>query len=69
METAFLGLHFHWSVALLHGCAFCWQVKDLKQGIATFYDESSGLWEDMWGDHMHHGVKLNAAAFESSYDN
>ncbi|XP_047330772.1 probable tocopherol O-methyltransferase, chloroplastic isoform X2 [Impatiens glandulifera] len=27
----------------------------LKQGIADFYDESSGIWEDMWGEHMHHG--------------
>ncbi|WCJ27752.1 gamma-tocopherol methyltransferase [Euphorbia peplus] len=27
----------------------------LKKGIAELYDESSGLWEDMWGDHMHHG--------------
>lgn len=30
-------------------------MPDLKQGIATFYDESSGLWEEMWGEHMHHG--------------
>ncbi|XP_057456874.1 probable tocopherol O-methyltransferase, chloroplastic isoform X2 [Lotus japonicus] len=29
--------------------------KLLQTGIAEFYDESSGLWEDMWGDHMHHG--------------
>ena len=27
----------------------------LNNGIATFYDASSGLWEDMWGDHLHHG--------------
>ncbi|ONK71612.1 uncharacterized protein A4U43_C04F10480 [Asparagus officinalis] len=27
----------------------------LKKGIAEFYDESSGLWENIWGDHMHHG--------------
>ncbi|XP_050253301.1 tocopherol O-methyltransferase, chloroplastic [Quercus robur] len=27
----------------------------LKKGIAEFYDESSGVWEDIWGDHMHHG--------------
>ncbi|XP_010276973.1 PREDICTED: probable tocopherol O-methyltransferase, chloroplastic isoform X2 [Nelumbo nucifera] len=27
----------------------------LKKGIADFYDESSGIWEDIWGDHMHHG--------------
>lgn len=31
------------------------KVADLKQGIASFYDESSGLWEEMWGEHMHHG--------------
>ncbi|KAK4776594.1 hypothetical protein SAY86_005282 [Trapa natans] len=27
----------------------------LKKGIAEFYDESSGIWENIWGDHMHHG--------------
>lgn len=27
----------------------------LKKGIAEFYDESSGMWEDIWGEHMHHG--------------
>jgi tocopherol O-methyltransferase len=27
----------------------------LKKGIAEFYDESSGIWEDIWGEHMHHG--------------
>jgi len=29
--------------------------KDLKDGIAFFYDRSSKLWEDVWGEHMHHG--------------
>ena len=24
-------------------------------GIAGFYDRSSKLWEDVWGEHMHHG--------------
>ena len=28
---------------------------ELNAGIASFYDESTGLWEDMWGDHLHHG--------------
>ena len=28
---------------------------DLKDGIAFFYDRSSKLWEDVWGEHMHHG--------------
>ncbi|KAK7824655.1 tocopherol o-methyltransferase [Quercus suber] len=27
----------------------------LKKGITEFYDELSGVWEDIWGDHMHHG--------------
>lgn len=30
-------------------------VEKLKRGIAEFYDQSSGIWEDIWGDHMHHG--------------
>lgn len=29
--------------------------QQLQKGIAEFYDESSGLWENIWGDHMHHG--------------
>lgn len=29
--------------------------KALNDGIAGFYDESSSLWEQIWGDHMHHG--------------
>lgn len=29
--------------------------EDLKDGIAFFYDRSSKLWEDVWGEHMHHG--------------
>lgn len=27
----------------------------LQQQIGAFYDASSGLWEDIWGEHMHHG--------------
>lgn len=34
---------------------FATPANSLNEGIATFYDESSGLWEDMWGEHMHHG--------------
>jgi tocopherol O-methyltransferase len=30
-------------------------VPELYEGIAKFYDNSSGVWEDMWGEHMHHG--------------
>lgn len=29
--------------------------QDLYQRISTFYDQSSLLWEDVWGEHMHHG--------------
>jgi len=28
---------------------------ELKKGIAGFYDSSSGVWEKVWGEHMHHG--------------
>ncbi|KAF7835284.1 gamma-tocopherol methyltransferase [Senna tora] len=37
--------------------ATSWQMESgiLQKGIAEFYDESSGIWEDIWGDHMHHG--------------
>lgn len=27
----------------------------LSQQIQQFYDSSSGLWEQVWGEHMHHG--------------
>jgi len=27
----------------------------LQQRIREFYDASSGLWEQIWGEHMHHG--------------
>ena len=32
--------------------------EDLKDGIAFFYDRSSKLWEDVWGEHMHHGYYI-----------
>lgn len=28
---------------------------DLQQRIQHFYDQSSELWEQIWGEHMHHG--------------
>jgi len=31
------------------------QATSLNEGIAQFYDASTGLWENMWGDHLHHG--------------
>ncbi|MBW4652717.1 MAG: methyltransferase domain-containing protein [Kaiparowitsia implicata GSE-PSE-MK54-09C] len=27
----------------------------LQEKIRQFYDQSSTLWEDIWGEHMHHG--------------
>jgi tocopherol O-methyltransferase len=30
-------------------------MTQLKQRIQEFYDSSSGLWEQVWGEHMHHG--------------
>ena len=33
--------------------------SELKQGIAHFYDESSQIWLDVWGEHMHHGKKYH----------
>lgn len=29
--------------------------SELHQKIRIFYDQSSQLWEDIWGEHMHHG--------------
>jgi len=29
--------------------------SNLKSQIQQFYDASSGLWEQVWGEHMHHG--------------
>ncbi|WP_414527026.1 methyltransferase domain-containing protein [Nodularia chucula] len=29
--------------------------ETLYQQIQQFYDASSGLWEQIWGEHMHHG--------------
>lgn len=29
--------------------------NSLYQDIREFYDASSGLWEQIWGEHMHHG--------------
>ncbi|MCO5593942.1 hypothetical protein L7F22_047961 [Adiantum nelumboides] len=31
----------------------CGKVSVLNEGIAHFYDSSSGMWEDVWGEHMH----------------
>eukprot|EP00640_Fibrocapsa_japonica_P003279 CAMPEP_0113935140 /NCGR_PEP_ID=MMETSP1339-20121228/2358_1 /TAXON_ID=94617 /ORGANISM="Fibrocapsa japonica" /LENGTH=316 /DNA_ID=CAMNT_0000937191 /DNA_START=229 /DNA_END=1179 /DNA_ORIENTATION=- /assembly_acc=CAM_ASM_000762 len=29
--------------------------EELKKGIGQFYDDSSAVWEEIWGEHMHHG--------------
>ncbi|CAK7333721.1 unnamed protein product [Dovyalis caffra] len=29
--------------------------REVNQGIAQLYDKSTGVWEDIWGDHMHYG--------------
>jgi len=44
------------------------QRKPLNQGIANFYDESSGLWEQMWGEHMHHGYYPKGAPAKSNQE-
>ncbi|CAN0830234.1 Tocopherol O-methyltransferase, chloroplastic [Linum grandiflorum] len=40
--------------------------RELKKGIAEFYDESSRMWEDIWGDHMHHGFYVPDARVSGS---
>lgn len=37
------------------GRAAAEEAEGLKKGIASLYDESSELWESIWGVHMHHG--------------
>ncbi|MEO0803035.1 MAG: methyltransferase domain-containing protein [Cyanobacteria bacterium J06642_2] len=34
----------------------------LNRSIRKFYDASSGLWEQVWGEHMHHGYYEPGAA-------
>lgn len=28
---------------------------ELRDGIAGFYDASTPVWDDVWGEHLHHG--------------
>ncbi|KAI3515850.1 hypothetical protein L1887_14755 [Cichorium endivia] len=42
------------------------QHQQLKKGIAEFYDESSGMWGNIWGEHMHHGFYDNNVVVELS---
>lgn len=44
------------------------EAVELNKGIAELYDESSGLWENLWGDHMHHGFYDPNAADVSVLD-
>lgn len=37
------------------GECFYQMSNNLYQDIREFYDASSGLWESIWGEHMHHG--------------
>ena len=36
----------------------------LYQQIQEFYDASSGLWEQIWGEHMHHGYYGRAGNYK-----
>lgn len=38
----------------------------LNEGIAKFYDASTGLWENIWGDHLHHGYYRSGAPPKSN---
>jgi tocopherol O-methyltransferase len=38
--------------------------KNLQQQIQEFYDASSGLWEEIWGEHMHHGYYGRAGNYK-----
>ena len=31
------------------------KTRELNHNIRAFYDASSELWENTWGEHMHHG--------------
>lgn len=52
----------------LRAVAEAMEAVELNKGIAELYDESSGLWEDLWGDHMHHGFYEPNAADVSVLD-
>jgi len=34
--------------------------EELQLGIAAFYDKSTQIWEDVWGEHLHHGYYVPA---------
>lgn len=39
--------------------------NNLYQQIQEFYDASSGLWEQIWGEHMHHGYYGKGGNYKS----
>uniref|UniRef100_A0A7S1NF04 Methyltransferase type 11 domain-containing protein n=1 Tax=Eutreptiella gymnastica TaxID=73025 RepID=A0A7S1NF04_9EUGL len=41
----------------------------LQERIATFYDETSQVWEEVWGDHMHHGLYKKGVAIKTHQQN
>jgi tocopherol O-methyltransferase len=40
-------------------------MSELYQKIQEFYDRSSKLWEDTWGEHMHHGYYGKAGTYKT----
>ncbi|MGV2829489.1 methyltransferase domain-containing protein [Myxosarcina sp. GI1(2024)] len=38
--------------------------NNLERDIREFYDASSGLWEQIWGEHMHHGYYGRAGNYK-----
>lgn len=50
----------------MHTAAVKLQIPVLNDGIRKFYDQSSGLWESMWGDHMHHGFYTPGSRIEKT---
>lgn len=54
--------------AVAEATATAMEAVELNKGIAELYDESSGLWENLWGDHMHHGFYDPNAADVSVLD-
>jgi tocopherol O-methyltransferase len=40
-------------------------MSELYQNIQQFYDRSSKLWEDTWGEHMHHGYYGKAGTYKT----
>ncbi|MEZ4699335.1 MAG: methyltransferase domain-containing protein [Rhodothermales bacterium] len=49
------------------------QTDALQRAIQRFYDVSTPLWEDVWGDHLHHGYygsdgSVRKAPYEAQVD-